>query len=146
MFEVDSATPTQKIESDFLEKHCITLFLKRDDLIDPEISGNKWRKLKYNFLHAQELNHRSILTFGGAYSNHIAATATAANKYGFKSFGIIRGEELDPNSNLTLKRAHDLGMNLKFISRTEYSQRTEEDYINSLQIKYGSCYVIPEGG
>ena len=146
MFEADQPTPIQKIESEFLREHGITLFIKRDDLIHPDISGNKWRKLKYNFLEAKKQNLNTILTFGGAYSNHIAATAAAANKYGFNCIGIIRGDELNPYSNETLKKAHEQGMKLSFISRTDYRNRSEEGFINSVRKKFGDCFIIPEGG
>lgn len=146
MFEAVQPTPIQKIESKFLEKHRITLSIKRDDLIHPDISGNKWRKLKYNFLESKKRNLNTILTFGGAYSNHIAATAAAANKYGFNCIGIIRGDELNPNSNETLKKAHEQGMTFSFISRADYKNRSEEIFINSLKEKFGDCFIIPEGG
>lgn len=146
MFEADQPTPSQKIESEFLKEHGITLFIKRDDLIHPDISGNKWRKLKYNFLEAKKQNLNTILTFGGAYSNNIAATAAAANKYGFNCIGIIRGDELSPNSNETLKKAHEQGMKFHFIPRSDYRNRSEEGFINSLRKKFGGCYIIPEGG
>lgn len=146
MFESDQSTPLQKIESQFLDEHGITLHIKRDDQIHPEISGNKWRKLKYNFIEAKKQNLNTILTFGGAYSNHIAATAAAAYKYGFKCIGIIRGEELNPGSNETLKKAHELGMELNFISRADYRNRSEDSFINSLKQRFGDCFVIPEGG
>ena len=146
MFEADQPTPTQKIESKFLEEHGITLFIKRDDLIHPDISGNKWRKLKYNFLEAKKRNLNTVLTFGGAYSNHIAATAAAANKYGFNCIGIIRGDELNANSNETLKKAHEHRMKLSFISRVDYRNRSEESFINSLTEEFGNCFIIPEGG
>ena len=146
MFESDQSTPLEKVESQFLVKYGITLHIKRDDLIHPEISGNKWRKLKYNFLEARKQNLNTILTFGGAYSNHIAATAAAAYKYGFKCIGVIRGEELNPTSNETLKKAHELGMGLNFISRADYRNRSENSFINSLKERFGDCFVIPEGG
>jgi 1-aminocyclopropane-1-carboxylate deaminase len=146
MFEADQPTPIQKIESKFLEEYGITLFIKRDDLIHPDISGNKWRKLKYNFLEAKKQNLDTILTFGGAYSNHIAATAAAANKYEFNCIGVIRGDELNSNSNETLKKAHEQGMRLNFISREDYRSRSEESFVNSLKEKFGNCFIIPEGG
>jgi 1-aminocyclopropane-1-carboxylate deaminase len=146
MFEADQPTPIQKIETKFLEGYGITLSIKRDDLIHTDISGNKWRKLKYNFLEAKKQNLNTILTFGGAYSNHIAATAAAANKYGFNCIGVIRGDELNSNSNETLKKAHEHGMKLCFISRANYRNRSEESFSNSLKEEFENCFIIPEGG
>lgn len=101
----------------------------------PSISGNKWWKLKYNLERARKEGHTTLLTFGGAYSNHIYATAAAAKENGFKSIGIIRGEEVD---NPTLRFAKSQGMRLEFISREQY--RRKED------ITFPGVYVIPEGG
>ena len=101
----------------------------------PLISGNKWWKLKFNLEQARNEGHDTLLTFGGAYSNHIYATAAAAKECGFKSIGIIRGEEVD---NATLKFARDQGMKLEFISREEYRRKEE--------LKFSGIYVIPEGG
>ena len=146
MFEIEQVPPIQLIEDELLKEKGITLYIKRDDLLHPEISGNKWRKLKYNFIRASELGYTRILTFGGAFSNHIAATAFAANKYGFDSIGIIRGDELNENSNHTLRQAHGYGMNLEFISRSAYRQKESENFTNEMIQKYGSAYIIPEGG
>ncbi|MEQ6120068.1 pyridoxal-phosphate dependent enzyme [Reichenbachiella sp. MALMAid0571] len=146
MFEKGSSTPLQKIENTFLKSNRVNLFIKREDLIHPTISGNKWRKLKYNFIEAQKHGHKAILTFGGAFSNHIAATASAANEYGFSSIGVIRGDELSPESNPTLQHAHDLGMKLYFVSRQDYKNRNEPGYLDELKRKFGDFYAIPEGG
>lgn len=99
------------------------------------ISGNKWWKLKYNLEQARKEGHDTLLTFGGAYSNHIYATAAAAKETGFKSIGIIRGEEVD---NPTLRFAREQGMKLEFISREDYRRKDE--------LKFANAYVIPEGG
>ena len=96
--------------------------MKREDLIHPEIMGNKWRKLKYNLLEARARGKKRLITKGGAYSNHIAATAAAARTYGFESLGIIRGQELQIDSNLTLKTAHENGMKLEFVDRASYKE------------------------
>jgi len=117
--------PNQKIDHPLLTEHEIELFVKREDLIHPHISGNKFRKLKYNIREAEKLNHKTILTFGGAFSNHISATAAAGNHYGFKTIGIIRGDELGDNiektlaTNTTLSFAKSQGMQLHFISRSD---------------------------
>lgn len=117
----------------------------RLDLIHPEISGNKWFKLKYNIEQAKKENCHTIITFGGAFSNHIAATAVAAKLAGFKSIGIIRGEETSAN-NPTLSFAKENGMELLFVSRTEYSQKNDIGYLQRLRYMYPGTYIIPEGG
>ncbi len=124
----------------------IELFIRREDLIHPFVSGNKFRKLKYNLLQAKKERQNTLLTFGGAYSNHIAAVAFAGKENGFKTIGIIRGEELTSkiNDNPTLKFAQDCGMTFDFISREAYQFKTEN--IDILLAKYGNFYLIPEGG
>ncbi len=126
----------------------LQLFLKREDKIHDIISGNKFRKLKFNLIKAKELGYRGLLTFGGAYSNHIPAVAYAANTNGFKSLGFIRGEEIANNylENPTLKYSHDLGMKFNFLSRSNYKHKTNKDYLNKLKNKFKDYYLIPEGG
>ncbi len=126
----------------------IQLHLKRTDLIHPKISGNKFHKLKYNLIEAKEQGVTTLLTFGGAYSNHIAATAAAGHEYGFQTIGIIRGEELADKiqDNPTLRQAQTLGMQLHFISRSDYRRKADADFIEQLNSKFGSFYLIPEGG
>lgn len=126
----------------------IQVTIKREDLLHAQISGNKFRKLKYNLIKARQFNQRTLLTFGGAYSNHIAAVAAAAHEFGFNSIGIIRGEELadkiDPNP--TLHKAQQHGMQLHFVSRADYRRKTESEFIKQLIEQYGEFYLIPEGG
>lgn len=130
----------------------IELFIKREDLIHPFISGNKYRKLKYNLEQAKLEGKDCLLTFGGAFSNHIAAVAAAGKKYGFKTIGVIRGEELAKDiektleSNATLKFAFDCGMQFKFVSREEYKLKNAPTFISDLQQEFGEFYLIPEGG
>ncbi len=126
----------------------ISLTVKREDQLHPYISGNKYRKLKYNLFEAEKQGHTTLLTFGGAYSNHIAATAAAGKKYNFKTIGVIRGEELKDKilSNATLTYAKECGMRFEFISRQAYRDKQESDFLRKLQDKYGSFYTIPEGG
>lgn len=126
----------------------ISVFIKREDLLHPQISGNKFRKLKYNLIKARQLNQRTLLTFGGAYSNHIAAVAAAGHEFGFNTIGIIRGEELlgKINDNPTLRLAQQQGMRLVFISRADYRRKTEPNFIQALQNQFGEFYLIPEGG
>jgi 1-aminocyclopropane-1-carboxylate deaminase len=129
---------------------CITdaLFIKPDYLNHPFISGNKFRKLKFNILEAKQLNKATLLTFGGAYSNHIAAVAAAGNEFGFNTIGVIRGEELVDkiSENPTLTFARQQGMEFCFISRESYRQKTSEIFIKNLKDTYGDFYLVPEGG
>jgi len=126
----------------------ITLEIKREDLIHPIVSGNKFRKLKYNLLQAKAENQHTLLTFGGAYSNHIAAVAFAGKEHGFKTIGIIRGNELEKGfvENPTLQFAHDCGMQFDFVSREDYRKKLDVDFIEKLTAKWGRFYSIPEGG
>lgn len=117
----------------------------RLDKIDNIISGNKWFKLKYHLQEAEEKRYNSILTFGGAYSNHIIATAFAAKLCGFKSIGIIRGEEPKKLSH-TLMHAKSYGMHIEFLSRDEYKTKREENFLNELKKRFPLTYIIPEGG
>jgi 1-aminocyclopropane-1-carboxylate deaminase len=126
----------------------ISLEIKREDLLHPFISGNKFRKLKYNLLQAKAENQETVLTFGGAYSNHIAAVAYAGKEQGFKTIGVIRGEELGNKiaENPTLKFAQECGMQFEFVTREDYRLKTEPDFIANLQQKFSSFYLVPEGG
>jgi 1-aminocyclopropane-1-carboxylate deaminase len=124
------------------------LFIRREDLIHPFISGNKYRKLKYNIIEAKNLNHKVLLTFGGAFSNHISATAYAGKINNFKTIGIIRGEELESkiDDNPTLSFAKSCGMEFLFVSREDYRRKSDIDFIEMLKSKFGDFYLIPEGG
>lgn len=132
----------------FIEFEGMSMTVKREDLLHPVISGNKYRKLKYNLLEAKRLQKNTLLTFGGAYSNHIAAVAGAGKEYGFKTIGIIRGEELKDKiaDNHTLSYAQECGMQFEFISRQAYRNKNEDIYLETLQEKYYDCYILPEGG
>ena len=123
----------------------VRLFIKREDMIHPVISGNKWRKLKYNLEAAKKDGHKVLLTFGGAYSNHIHATAGAARQYGFQSIGIIRGEEHLP-LNPTLKQAAGMGMKLYYMDRSTYREKHSDKVIEDLRDLFGNFYLVPEGG
>ena len=143
MFE----TIAQNIPDQQINFHDITLIIRRLDLVHPQISGNKFFKLKYNFLEAKRQGYQHILSFGGAYSNHIAATAFAAQQFGFKSVGVIRGEELaDRPLNPTLATAQQFGMKLHFVSRDEYRRKQQPEYLAELARQFPEHYVIPEGG
>lgn len=117
----------------------------RLDLIDPEISGNKWFKLKHNLQEAQTQHNSCIVTFGGAFSNHIAATAAACCRAKIKSIGLIRGESNSEN-NPTLLLAKKQGMELHFLNREEYRQKNETHFLEKIQHQFPNCYIIPEGG
>ncbi|MEY3237449.1 MAG: hypothetical protein RI883_1550 [Bacteroidota bacterium] len=145
MFKIENSI-VQKVEIQSLNKRLVKLFVKRDDLIDQNVSGNKWRKLKYNVEYAIQMKSDGILTFGGAFSNHLLATAAACHKIGIKSIGIVRGEELSNESNETLKNCSLLGMQLVFISREKYSLRNEKAFQEELSFKYSNFHIVPEGG
>jgi len=126
----------------------VELYIKREDKIHPHISGNKYRKLKYNLIEAGKLKLKTLLTFGGAYSNHISAVASIGATFGFKTIGIIRGEELKDKikNNPTLKFAQSCGMQFKFVTRSDYREKTSEGFLNKLKEEFGTFYLIPEGG
>lgn len=145
MFNEENSV-NQKI--DINNSNNVELWIKREDLIHNVISGNKYRKLKYNIALAKKNNYKTLLTFGGAFSNHIAAVAEAGRVFGFKTIGIIRGEELECKlkTNPTLSFAKNCGMQFKFVSRSEYRLRHNSEYIEGLKSKFESFFCVPEGG
>lgn len=126
----------------------ISLYMKREDLLHPIISGNKFRKLKYNLEEAKNQNKKVLLTFGGAFSNHIVAVAGAGETFGFETIGIIRGEELQDkiSENPSLLQAQQLGMNFVFISREQYRLKETPDFVEQLRKDFSDFYLLPEGG
>ncbi len=138
-------TPVVEISTPEVVRAGIKLVIKREDQNHPHISGNKWWKLKYNLQAAQQQKHNTLLTFGGAYSNHIYATAAAAHELGLKSIGVIRGEETLP-LNATLAFAKSRGMQLHYVSREAYRNKHSTEFIQSLHDRFGEFYLIPEGG
>jgi 1-aminocyclopropane-1-carboxylate deaminase len=135
----------QEVRLQELQGVGIKLLLWREDQNHPKVSGNKWWKLKYNVQEAVRQKRGTILTFGGAYSNHIYATAAACHELGLKSIGIIRGEEVLPlNETLTFAREH--GMQLNFVSRESYRKKNDPEFVKALENKFGRCFIIPEGG
>ncbi|WP_157499545.1 1-aminocyclopropane-1-carboxylate deaminase/D-cysteine desulfhydrase [Flavobacterium commune] len=136
----------QKLQIIFPNSIAVTI--KREDLLHPVVSGNKFRKLKYNLLQAKAENKKTLLTFGGAFSNHIAAVAFAAQEQGLQSIGIIRGDELRDkiDSNPTLQFAQECGMQFEFISREEYRLKSESSFLDELKQQFGDFYLVPEGG
>ncbi|MBS1599115.1 MAG: pyridoxal-phosphate dependent enzyme [Bacteroidetes bacterium] len=138
--------PTERLElTEFAEKG-VEADVLRLDKIHPIISGNKWFKLKTYFDDAAQKEYETIITFGGAYSNHVIAAAYAAKESGFKSIGIIRGEE-SPRLSHTLTQAREYGMRLVFINRDKYQDMRESVTDNEdLLQKFPGAYIIPEGG
>lgn len=137
--------PYSTVYDPLLERRNIKLLMKRLDLVHPLISGNKFYKLKYNIKAAKEEGFTRLLTFGGAFSNHIHAAAEAAKLEGLSTIGVIRGEETLP-LNPTLQKAQDSGMKLYYISRTAYRDKGNPEFIAHLHDKFGDFYHIPEGG
>ncbi len=121
------------------------IFLKREDLLHSTVSGNKFRKLKYNLLQASQEGYNTLLTFGGAFSNHLTATAAAGKMMGFKTIGVVRGEE-ERKLNPSLQFCQDQGMTLHPISRSDYRQKHFPELITQLKNKFGDFYALPEGG
>lgn len=148
MFQKTLSVPNQLI----FKTDAISLHIKREDLLHPEIPGNKYRKLKYNLLEAKKQKKEKLLTFGGAYSNHIAATAAAGREFGFKTIGVIRGEELVEDlqktlrENPTLKFAAACGMEFEFVSREAYREKNSREFLDRMKNMFGDFYLVPEGG
>ncbi|MBT9394093.1 pyridoxal-phosphate dependent enzyme [Hymenobacter sp. NST-14] len=129
------------------ERAGVRLLLARDDLTHPELPGNKWRKLQHNLREADRLGHDTLLTFGGAYSNHLAAVATAGRLTGRRTVGVVRGEELAHRPlNPTLARAAADGMQFRFVDRATYRRKQEPALLAELLEATGPAYVLPEGG
>lgn len=129
-------------------KNNIHVSIKREDLIHPIVSGNKFRKLKYNLIEAKNQNKTKILTFGGAFSNHIAAVAFSGQLNDFETIGIIRGDELfdKVQENPTLKFAQECNMKFEFVTRNQYQNKNDLEFIKYLKSKFGDFFLIPEGG
>ncbi|QLH68625.1 1-aminocyclopropane-1-carboxylate deaminase/D-cysteine desulfhydrase [Aeromonas veronii] len=136
-------SPLQRLHHPLLTSYGVELWCKRDDLIHPAISGNKWRKLKYHLQHAKEHGKRHLLSFGGAYSNHIHALAAAGCQSGLRTTGIIRGE-YDAVSNSTLRDSLRWGMDLVFVDRQSYRRRQDPDWL--AQFDAPDTLIVPEGG
>jgi 1-aminocyclopropane-1-carboxylate deaminase len=142
-------TPLQKLVSPVFAQAGIEVWIKRDDLIHPLIQGNKWHKLKLNLEQAKQQGAQELISFGGAYSNHIAALAAAGKAYGFATRGFIRGDELAHNNqawSATLKTAAENGMMFDFLSRSEYRLRHDTIWLSDLQQSYPNGFILPEGG
>lgn len=142
---VHTPTPVQEIHAPLLERMGVRLLLKRDELTHPLVSGNKWRKLKYNLLYAKDQGYTRLLSFGGAYSNHIHALAAAASLSGFEAVGVVRGEP-GRQASPTLQFARACGMRLHFMARAQYRHKYDEEVLGRLREVYGDFYLLPEGG
>jgi 1-aminocyclopropane-1-carboxylate deaminase len=138
-------SPVEELTDARLADRSVRLLLKRDDLINPEVPGNKWRKLKYNLEAAQRDGYDTLLAFGGAYSNHIRATSAAGHYFGFRTIGVIRGEPHEP-LNPVLAYAVEHGMTLTYLDRTTYRRKHEPDVVQQLHDEFGEFYLLPEGG
>jgi 1-aminocyclopropane-1-carboxylate deaminase/D-cysteine desulfhydrase-like pyridoxal-dependent ACC family enzyme len=123
----------------------VNVLMKRIDLVHPVISGNKWYKMKYNIVEMQNLGLNTMLTFGGAYSNHIHAAAHAGKIFGFKTIGLIRGEKHIP-LNVTLQAAVDEGMELHYVDRTTFRKRETREFLTRIKETFGNVYILPVGG
>ncbi|TXD70032.1 1-aminocyclopropane-1-carboxylate deaminase/D-cysteine desulfhydrase [Aequorivita lipolytica] len=143
-----NAVPIAEIDLSLFGIEGYKLFIKREDLLHPFVSGNKFRKLKYNLIAAKEQRYKVLLTFGGAFSNHIAAVAAAGKELGFETIGVIRGAELkeEISENATLSFAKSCGMQLYFISREDYRGKDKAEFITNLKNQFGDFYLLPEGG
>jgi 1-aminocyclopropane-1-carboxylate deaminase/D-cysteine desulfhydrase-like pyridoxal-dependent ACC family enzyme len=140
-----AAAPLQLISEPLLQEKQITLYLKREDLLHPSVPGNKWRKLKYNLREARKQQKTTLVTFGGAYSNHIAAVAAAGQEFGFQTIGYIRGEA-HAVLNPTLTYAQSCGMHLHYLDRETYRQKQGSGFLQNIQAQHPAAYILPEGG
>ena len=144
LFDISNAA-IEMLPNDLFQQKQVTVSVLRIDKIHPVVSGNKLFKLHFFLQEALQTSHKTILTFGGAYSNHLAATAYACSVLGLKSIGIIRGEEPAELSH-TLLQCLNEGMQLKFISRQQYAENDDAEFIQSLKNEFGECTLVPEGG
>ncbi|GAA59743.1 1-aminocyclopropane-1-carboxylate deaminase [Pseudoalteromonas sp. BSi20652] len=144
-FKINETTITQTIDALWLKNKGIELKIKRDDLLHPLINGNKWRKLKYNLAQMQTQNKTELLTFGGAFSNHIHACAAAGKLFNLTTHAVVRGPELD-QSNPTIQFVKQCGMQLHVVNRIEYRLRNDPHYLKDLQARFPNAYILPEGG
>lgn len=142
---IPNQIPTQELFFPLFREKGIRLSIKRLDQVHELASGNKFFKLKYNLEEAKRQHKSTLLTFGGAFSNHIYALAAASQRLGFQSIGVIRGEKTLP-LNPTLAFAENTGMQLHYLSRSDYQRKNEDEIIQNLREKFGDFYLIPEGG
>ncbi|WP_421830611.1 1-aminocyclopropane-1-carboxylate deaminase/D-cysteine desulfhydrase [Larkinella sp.] len=146
LLAVSDFSRLQFLPNPFPEAVSIQLYLKRDDELHPAVSGNKWRKLIYNLVEARRLGHQTLLTYGGAYSNHIYAVAAAGREYGFSTVGVIRGEDHRERDTPTLAFARSQGMQLHFVTRQQFRNLADAVFQQGLRQRFGTYYDLPEGG
>jgi len=144
-FDVSPTTPLQRIEHELFHEHGVELYIKREDLVHPQISGNKWYKLKHNLQYAKQQGYTRLVSFGGAFSNHLHALAYAGQQFSFETLGFVRGERIEP-LNPTLADAEQWGMRLEFLNRSDYRQRRDAEFVAQLVEPFQPCFIIPEGG
>ncbi len=142
---MENYSALEQLSHPLFSEHQVSVYIKRDDLLHPYISGNKWRKLKYNIEHIKKEKLTGIVSFGGSYSNHIHALAYACKVNNIKSVGIIRGE-IENQQNYTLRCAKQWGMQLVFVDRKTYRRRHDVQYLTELQHEYPEYFIVPEGG
>ncbi|WP_322758960.1 1-aminocyclopropane-1-carboxylate deaminase/D-cysteine desulfhydrase [Frankia sp. Cr2] len=138
-------SPVEQLHDDRLARHGVRVFVKRDDLISDDVPGNKWRKLRHNLADATASGMSTVLTFGGAFSNHIRATAAAGKIIGIGTIGVIRGEEHLP-LNWSLSAATASGMRLTYLDRSTYRRKDDPAVIADLRARFGDFVCLPEGG
>ncbi|MCY7356468.1 MAG: pyridoxal-phosphate dependent enzyme [Rudanella sp.] len=141
-----AVSPLQRIDHLLAGPLPIQLYLKRDDLLHPLVSGNKWRKLKYNLVAAQEAGFDTLLTFGGARSNHLYATAAAGQLLGLKTIGVVRGDEPALLDSPTIRFCRSVGMTIHQVSRAAFREKETPEFLAHLTQHFGSAYILPEGG
>ena len=140
-------TENIELKLPFLKDNGFKIFMKREDLIHPIVSGNKFRKLKYNIEKFKKNKNSTLITFGGAYSNHLLAVSYIAKIENINTIAFVRGDELGVLPlNSTLQRCFDNGMEFKFISREKYRFRNDSNFLKNLSSKYNNAFIIPEGG
>ncbi|WP_243639697.1 1-aminocyclopropane-1-carboxylate deaminase/D-cysteine desulfhydrase [Streptacidiphilus pinicola] len=145
--ERERSSPVQELDDERARRAGVRLLLKRDDLLHPPVSGTKWRKLQPNLARARREGHDTLLTFGGAYSNHLRAAAAAGREAGLRTVGVVRGDELRGRElNPVLAQAAADGMELEFVSRAAWRTRMDPASLDALQRTYGRAWVVPEGG
>ena len=146
-FSSKDKIPIENIQDSITSDSGVNLLIKREDLLHPFVSGNKFRKLKYNLVEAKRQNASRLITFGGAYSNHILAVAAAGYENNFQTTGIIRGEETQPLNPTLAKAQNSFGMKLYYANRSSYRTKSkEDDLLHMLGINCRHTYIIPEGG
>jgi 1-aminocyclopropane-1-carboxylate deaminase len=136
----------QQLDESWFRLYVRNVSMLRLDVIHPVVSGNKWYKLKQNIQHALDNGYKTIITFGGPFSNHLIATAAATQAFGIKAIGIVRGQYAQSELTPTLSDCVQLGIELQFVSREEYAKKEDTVWLQQLYSKYDKPFIIPEGG